>query len=113
MKCSNCNRDSDHLTLFVNPETGDSSQICIACSVARAPEIMDLNEAEEQIQQFKNLIADIQNLMAETRYVPTSELSPDLSPFAMTPEKVLSALTLYLENAEKDRKNIQDAQALR
>jgi hypothetical protein len=108
MKCTKCGWSSDSLTIYLNPANGKSERICVQCSVARTPEITDLEEVDRMIAQIQTTMALGDEL--KRRFGKSTD-DDDVPAIGFTPEKVHTMLKVYLENSLKDRENILAAQA--
>jgi hypothetical protein len=96
------------VTIYLDPAKGKSERICVQCSVARTPEITDLEEVDRMIAFIQTSIAQGEELMSK---FGNSMDDDDVPAFGFTPKKVNAMLKVYLENAIKDRENILAAQA--
>lgn len=100
MKCSLCGKTGESISIFHNPDTGKTDQICQSCMITmQSQSIKDLDEADRMLAEYEELSQRMESLIQST----PPEHMPEPMPGAFTPMSMFKGIQAAIADLKSRR----------
>jgi len=103
MKCTNCGREGQTLTIYVNASSMKTNYICVTCqAVAMAKSIHNIQELDDLIKDYERMGANMED-MIKNHPADMPEVPKGLEGLAQTPVTAYKDILLTLAELKSRR----------
>jgi len=87
IKCTICNTEKEHLTIFLNAETKKCDYVCQECQSGNEFSTCSLGEINKNIKQLESMLKDMEDTFNDPD-IWDMKVPEELEPFAFYPKKI-------------------------